>query len=103
MTQTQQVTGDTSFIVHIGYSGKKNSTLTVRNPVTIDEMDRHCTADTHIWLLDNYGEARRVKVNGKVRRWKRDRDRIEVPYKYGLYEYGTLTERDIDRVLIVVE
>lgn len=29
--------------------------------------------------------ARRVKVNGAVRTWKRDANRIEVPVKYGMY------------------
>jgi hypothetical protein len=37
------------------------------------------------------GSPARYKVNGKVRTWKRSPDRIEVPVKRGLYEYGTLT------------
>jgi len=47
-----------------------------------------------IWVLARDGSARRVKVNGAVRRWKREPDRIEVPFKYGMYEYGTLYARD---------
>jgi hypothetical protein len=31
-----------------------------------------------------------AKVNGKVRTWKRDVKRIEVPIKYGMYSYATL-------------
>lgn len=33
----------------------------------------------------------RLKVNGKVKTWKRDVDRLRVPLKYGLYEHGYLT------------
>lgn len=48
----------------------------------------------HIWVLARDGSARRVKVNGAVKRWKREPDRIEVPFKYGMYEYGTFQSRD---------
>ena len=89
------------FTIRVGYS-KSKEVLTVRNPVDVEEMDKHCTKHSHIWVRDRQGCARQVKVNGAVRRWKRDRTRIEVPFKYGLYEYGTLEGRDIGDVLIVV-
>lgn len=47
-----------------------------------------------IWFIGTDGSARRIKVNGAVRRWKRSPDRIEVPVKYGMYEYGTFTASD---------
>jgi len=34
---------------------------------------------------------RKYKINGKPKTWKRDPDRIKVPLKWGLYEYGELT------------
>lgn len=37
------------------------------------------------------GTPQRWRVNGKVRLWKRDPNRIEVPIKNGLYRYGTVT------------
>jgi len=37
------------------------------------------------------GTPERWRVNGKVKRWKRDTNRIEVPLKRGLYDYGYLT------------
>ena len=41
-----------------------------------------------LWLKDKVvGEA---KVNGAVKTWKRDTDRLEVPIKYGLYSCATL-------------
>ena len=74
--------------------------MTVRNPVNIEEMHEYCTRKSHIMLRDRHGNARTVKVNGAVRRWKRDRTRIEVPFKYGMYEYGTLTQNNINDILI---
>lgn len=83
------------------YSGKEGFG-TFRVPANVDEMEAHCAKHGHIWCRANGGDARRVKINGAVRRWKRDRTRIEVPIKYGLYEYATLTSTDIERVLIPV-
>jgi hypothetical protein len=48
------------------------------------------------------GTARQAKVNGAVRRWKRDCNRIEVPIKYGMYEYAVFYASDINRILIPV-
>lgn len=73
-----------------------------RNPVDVAEMVSYCDSHQHIEVKDVAGNARRVKVNGKVRTWKRDATRIEVPCKYGMYEYFTLTARDITDVLIPV-
>ncbi len=39
-------------------------------------------------LVDSQG--RRWKVNGQVKRWVRDEDRICVPLKHGLYAYDYL-------------
>lgn len=89
-----------TFQVRSGYKAAETSTY--RNPVSVDEMASYCDANSHITVRDLKGNARTVKVNGKVRRWKRDANRIEVPFKYGLYEYGILTGRDIVDVLIPV-
>lgn len=81
------------------YSGKQGKAR-FRVPETVDAMDAHCSTSSHIWVRTRNGDARRVKVNGAVRRWKRDRTRIEVPCKYGMYECFTLTASDITDVLI---
>ena len=41
-----------------------------------------------------YGPAR-WRVNGAVRTWKRDPERVRVPVKFGLREYGYLDESNI--------
>jgi len=44
------------------------------------------------------GSPQRWKVNGMVKTWKRNPERIQVPLKYGLYRFGYLTEKDLDLV-----
>ena len=84
-----------------GYSKGKVSG-TYRTPSSIAEMIQWCDAHSHITALDVRGMSRTVKINGKVRTWKKDATRIEIPYKYGMYEYGVFTANDIDRILIPV-
>lgn len=58
----------------------------------------------HVAFLANDGTARTLKINGKVRTWKRDPDRVEVPIKYGMYECATFSlEEAMRRLLITVK
>lgn len=41
----------------------------------------------HAYVLSHIGEIRRVKINGSPKTWKRDPNRVEVPCKYGMYEF----------------
>lgn len=43
--------------------------------------------DGHMVSTD--GQYRRIKINGRVRTWKRDPTRVEIPCKYGMYEHAT--------------
>lgn len=61
------------------------------------------TYGQQIWMLSVNGDARRVKVNGQPKRWKRDATRIEVSLKYGMYEYARFDERDISQGRLLVE
>lgn len=73
-------------------------------PMTLEEA-KLLRYGEHIWFLANDGSARQVKVNGVPKRWKRDPDRIEVPVKYGMYEYHTFSARDFGpsgRVLVLL-
>ena len=43
----------------------------------------------------NYrGQPLEIRVNGRVKFWKRDSSRFKIPVKYGLYEYGYITEEE---------
>lgn len=35
------------------------------------------------------------RVNGKVKIWKRNPNKIRIPIKYGLYSYDYITESDL--------
>ena len=84
-------------------SKKQPEMLTFRNPANVAELVAWCNQHSHIQFRANDGTARVAKVNGSVRTWKRDQNRVEVPIKYGMYEYGTFTQHDINRVLIPVD
>lgn len=45
-------------------------------------------------LIDTRGK--RWKVNGQVKLWKRDPNRIHVPLKHGLYAYDSLQGSDFN-------
>ena len=40
------------------------------------------------------GTAKRCRVSGKVRTWKRNAARIELPVKFGLYQSATMVARN---------
>lgn len=42
-------------------------------------------------VILNNGRVGQVKINGEIRTWKRDATRVEIPVKYGMYEYATLS------------
>lgn len=44
-------------------------------------------------LIDSRDGARWY-VNGAVQTWKRDKNRIRIPLKHGLYVYGSLNTSD---------
>ena len=43
------------------------------------------------------GSPARGRVNGKVKTWKRDADRVQVPMKHGLYDNFYITEDNCDQ------
>jgi len=76
--------------------------LEYRNPKNVSELIHWCDTHSHIFILDNNNKICMAKVNGKVRTWKRDSNRVEIPLKYGLYLYFTFTASHINRVLIPI-
>ena len=61
-----------------------------------------------VWFIDSpehMHNARRAKVNGRVKRWKRSPDRVEIPFKwnpslYGLYDYFTVDWHSSRKILL---
>lgn len=40
------------------------------------------------------GKWWKIRRNGKTQKWKKDPDRIRIPFKAGMYSYGAITESD---------
>lgn len=55
-------------------------------PMTVAEA-KQLGYGQHVLAHDLNGTVRTVKVNGTPKTWKRSPG-VEVPWKYGLYEYG---------------
>jgi hypothetical protein len=74
------------YTVRDGYDRRKVPVVVKVRDVTREEA---LALTGHAEFIANDGTLRNVKVNGKVRTWKREPDRIEVPCKYGMYECAT--------------
>ncbi len=79
------------------YAGKRGE-ATFR-PMTLDEA-KSLSYGQHVWFRAMQGDAREAKVNGQPKTWKRDTSRVLVSLKYGLYEYATFSESELDRLLV---
>ena len=80
---------------------RKNPEFKEYRPITLDEA-KNLDSVSHCLVLLNNGNVGNVKINGKVKRWKREIDRIEISVKYGLYEYATLDNTTYKRLLMEV-
>lgn len=72
-------------------------------PITIEQA-KQLTYGSEIHANDYFnsnGTCQRFRLNGKVRTWKRDLNRIEIPVKRGLYQYYTITNRELDQFHLV--
>ena len=84
-----------------GYDRSKNPVKSSYRSITLAEAKKLQYGDK-VLFIDQHGKVRECKVNGKPKTWKRDETRIEIPAKYGLYEYYTFTSSDFDRIVIPV-
>ena len=78
--------------VRNGYDKRKNAEQITVRPMTFEEASA-LSYGSHVSFVGREGTLRTVKVNGQPKRWKRDASRIEIPVKYGLYEYTTFYNR----------
>jgi hypothetical protein len=75
----------TTFSLINGYDRRKNpQRLTFRalTPAEAVNWPYH----QELWFASPDGKARRCRVNGAAKTWKRDPSRVELPIKYGMYE-----------------
>lgn len=71
----------------------------MQNPLTLEEAKSLTVGQViyHRFLRNGDKTPQRWTVKGKVKTWKRDPSRVQVPLKHGLYRYGKLTEWDLER------
>ena len=62
--------------------------------MTIDELKqvKYRQSLFHTKQFDKSGSMQCWRVNGKVQTWKRNPERISVPVKHGLFDFGYITE-----------
>lgn len=93
---------DGTFLVVSGYDRRKNPEKIRVRPITLSELKSLGYGDTVEFLESmSPGVIRTAKVNGAVKRWKREPDRLEVPLKYGLRECARFSEREALSRLVV--
>lgn len=80
---------------------KVKDTINLRQ-ITLDEAKTLRNRD-NVWVIDRNGNAASVRVNSSVKRWKKDPDRIEIGFAYGLYEKFRLDTLSILRDIYVEE
>jgi hypothetical protein len=69
---------------------KKNPDLVVVRTMTREEIMTLKSGD-HAAVILNSGRLGTCKINGAIRTWKREPGRVEIPVKYGMYEYAVLS------------
>ena len=66
-------------------------------PITLEEA-KALTLGTILYCIDLKNAdhtPQRWRVNGQVKTWKRNPERVEVPLNHGLYSYDYLTENNM--------
>ena len=63
--------------------------------ITRDNVDSLLDAG-QIEIAMRNGRWWRIRRNGKTQTWKRDANRIRIPFKMGLYGHGAITEADFE-------
>ena len=65
--------------------------------ITLDQA-KSLGYGSHVKYINYQGRTINLKINGKVRTWKKDANRIEIPVKFGLYGYGILNILDLPNI-----
>lgn len=83
-----------------GYDRNKHKRTVYVRHMTLDEI-RALRGRVH--FIANDGTLRELTINGAVKRWKREPDRVSVPVKYGMREYARFDTAEALRRFVVPE
>jgi len=67
-------------------SRKKTPDRIALRQLTLDEAKALGSYHGSLYMIDRNGNAAQVRRSSSVKRWKTDPDRIEISFKYGMYE-----------------
>ena len=62
-------------------------------PLTMSNVEAVLDAG-QLYVAMTNGKWRKIRRNGKTKRWVRDKNRIRISFKHGLYGHGQITETD---------
>lgn len=77
-----------TFMAYSRYDKKRKEAPKKYRYMTCAEA-RNLVSGSHAKILDQYGNVADVKINGAPKTWKTRPYDVDIPWKYGLYEYGT--------------
>ncbi len=86
------------------YDKRKNPQPITLRPITLEEAKRLDDPGSNLgqlWAILTNGKAGHIRRNGKVKRWKRNPNRLEVSFKYGLYENARFDQDEIVKEVYV--
>ena len=89
------------FEIEDGYAPKRKTIPTPRIKVRHMTLSEIKQLSNHAEIVCNDGKLRRVKINGAVKTWKTDTNRVEVPVKYGMREYARFNTAEALRRFVV--
>jgi hypothetical protein len=80
------VTGRT-WRVRDGYDRTKHPRMICVRAITLEEV-LALKSGQQVRFISTQGGLRTLTINGKIKTWKRNPNRVVVPIKYGMYEAG---------------
>jgi len=90
-----------TFRVIDGYDRSAHPRSLLVRKFTLQDIERLETGRGEVLILDRHGKARRARMNGGLKRWKRDATRFEQSFSYGMYEHFRLTTQQMLDQLVV--
>ena len=85
-----------------GYDRSKHPHKMLFRRFTLDDIKALTNSySRELWFEANDGKARRLRVSSQLKTWKRDPNRFECSFKYGLYENVRFDRDEMLRRLLV--
>lgn len=86
------------FYMPSGYSRKKVKEMVKLRKLHENEIYNLRNGEK-LWFVDKDNCVRQCRVYSKPKRWKRNPDRVEYSFKYGMYEVVRLNEKEIPKLI----